>query len=48
MLLGFLDDGTPLKLKFDGMNFSIIDVLNGIGKAGIVNFEYNMNIFEHN
>lgn len=48
MLMGFLDDGTPLKLKFDGMNFSIIDTLNGIGKAGIVNFEYNMNIFEHN
>lgn len=48
MLLGFLDDGTPLKLKFDGMNFSIIDVLNGTGKAGFVNFTYNMNIFEHN
>lgn len=48
MLLGFLDDGTPLKLKFDGMNFSIIDVLNGTGKAGIINFAYNMNIFEHN
>nr|DAJ52415.1 MAG TPA: hypothetical protein [Bacteriophage sp.] len=48
MLMGFLDDSTPLKLKFDGMNFSIIDVLNGTGKAGIVNFTYNMNIFEHN
>lgn len=48
MLIGFLDDGTPLKLKFDGMNFSIIDALNGTGKAGIVNFEYQMNIFEHN
>lgn len=48
MLLGFLDDATPLKLKFDGMNFSIIDVLSGVGKAGNVNFEYNMNIFEHN
>lgn len=48
MVMGFLDDSTPLKLKFDGMNFSIIDVLNGNGKAGIVNFEYNMNIFEHN
>lgn len=48
MLLGFLDDGTPLKLKFDGMNFSIIDTLNGVGKAGIVNFAYNTNIFEHN
>lgn len=48
MLLGFLDDGTPLKVKFDGMNFSIIDTLNGIGKPGNVNFEYNMNIFEHN
>lgn len=48
MLIGFLDDGTPLKLKFDGMNFSIIDALNGIGKAGVVNFTYNMNIFEHN
>ena len=48
MLLGFLDDGTPLKLKFDGMNFSIIDVLDGTGKAGCVNFAYNMNIFEHN
>lgn len=48
MLMGFLDDGTPLKIKFDGMNFSIINVLDGIGKAGIVNFAYNMNIFEHN
>lgn len=48
MILGFLDDSTPLKLKFDGMNFSIIDVLAGTGKAGIVNFAYNMNIFEHN
>lgn len=48
MLMGFLDDGTPLKLKFDGMNFSIIDVLNGTGKPGYVNFTYNMNIFEHN
>lgn len=48
MLMGCLDDGTPLKLKFDGMNFSIVDVLNGTGKAGNVNFAYNMNIFEHN
>lgn len=48
MLMGFLDDGTPLKLKFDGMNFSIIDTLAGTGKAGIVNFAYNTNIFEHN
>jgi hypothetical protein len=47
MLMGFLDNGTPLKLKFDGMNFSIIDVLSGTGAAGIVNFAYNMNIFEH-
>lgn len=48
MLMGFLDDSTPLKLKFDGMNFSIIDTLTGTGHAGIINFEYNMNIFEHN
>lgn len=48
MLMGCLDDGTPLKLKFDGMNFSIINVLDGVGKAGNVNFAYNMNIFEHN
>ena len=48
MLIGFLDDGTPLKIKFDGMNFSIINVVTGTGKAGIVNFAYNMNIFEHN
>jgi hypothetical protein len=48
MLMGFRDDGTPLKLKFDGMNFSIIDVLSGVGAAGVVNFAYNMNIFEHN
>ena len=48
MIMGFLDDGTPLKIKFDGMNFNIEDVLTGIGKAGIVNFAYNMNIFEHN
>lgn len=48
MLMGFLDNGTPLKLKFDGMNFSIIDVISGTGAAGNVNFTYNMNIFEHN
>lgn len=48
MLIGFLDDATPLKIKFDGMNFSIIDVVNGTGKAGVLNFTYNMNIFEHN
>lgn len=48
MFMGFFDDGTPIKIKFDGMNFSIIDVINGIGKAGNINFAYNMNIFEHN
>lgn len=48
LLLGFLDNGTPLKLKFDGMNFSIIDVISGTGAPGNVNFTYNMNIFEHN
>jgi hypothetical protein len=48
MLLGFLDDGTPLKIKFNGMNFNIEDVLTGTGKPGFVNFAYNMNIFEHN
>lgn len=48
MLMGFLDNGTPLKIKFDGMNFSIIDVIGGTGAAGIVNFTYNMNVFEHN
>lgn len=48
MIMGFLDDGTPLKIKFDGMNFNIEDVLTGTGKAGNVNFTYNMNIFEHN
>lgn len=48
MIIGFLDDGTPLKIKFDGMNFKIEDVLTGTGKAGNVNFAYNMNIFEHN
>lgn len=48
VLMGSLDDGTPLKLKFDGMNFSIIDVLSGTGKPGNINFTYNINIFEHN
>lgn len=48
MIIGFLDDATPLKIKFDGMNFKIEDVLTGTGKAGNVNFAYNMNIFEHN
>lgn len=48
MIMGFLDDGTPLKIKFDGMNFKIENVLTGTGKAGNVNFAYNMNIFEHN
>lgn len=48
MLQGSFDDGTPLTLKFDGMNFSIINVINGTGKPGFVNFAYNMNIFEHN
>ena len=48
MLMGCLDNGTLLKIKFDGMNFSIIDVISGTGAAGVVNFTYNMNIFEHN
>lgn len=48
MIIGFLDDGTPLKIKFDGMNFNIENVLTGTGKPGNVNFAYNMNIFEHN
>lgn len=48
MIIGFLDDETPLKLKFDGMNFRIIDVISGNGQAGNLNFAYNMNIFEHN
>lgn len=48
MLVGFLDDVTPLKIKFDGMNFNIENVLTGTGKPGNVNFAYNMNIFEHN
>lgn len=48
MIMGFLDDGTPLKIKFDGMHFNIENVLTGTGKAGNVNFAYNMNIFEHN
>ena len=48
MIMGFLDNGTPLKIKFDGMNFNIDDVLTGTGQAGFVNFAYNMNIFEHN
>ena len=48
MIIGFLDDGTPLKIKFDGMNFNIENTLTGTGKAGNVNFAYNMNIFEHN
>ena len=48
MIIGFLDDTTPLKIKFDGMNFNIENVLTGTGKAGNVNFAYNMNIFEHN
>lgn len=48
MIMGFLDDATPLKIKFDGMNFKIENVITGTGKAGNVNFTYNMNIFEHN
>jgi hypothetical protein len=48
IITGFLDDVTPLKIKFDGMHFNIEDVLTGTGKAGNVNFAYNMNIFEHN
>lgn len=48
MITGFLDDTTPLKIKFDGMNFNIENTLTGDGKAGNVNFAYNMNIFEHN
>lgn len=48
MLVGFLDDVTPIKIKFDGMNFNIENVITGTGKPGNVNFAYNMNIFEHN
>lgn len=48
MITGFLDNSTPIKIKFDGMNFNIENVVTGVGAAGFVNFAYNMNIFEHN
>lgn len=48
LITGTRDDSTPLKIKFDGMNFNIEDVFTGTGKAGFINFAYNMNIFEHN
>lgn len=47
-IIGFLDDATPIKIIFNGLNFKIEDVISGIGKAGNLNFAYNMNIFEHN
>lgn len=47
-IIGFLDDATPIKIIFNGLNFKIEDVISGTGKAGNLNFAYNMNIFEHN
>lgn len=48
LITGFKDNNTMIKIKFDGMHFNIIDVVTGTGAPGPINFQYTMNIFEHN
>lgn len=49
-LTGFTDQTEYLKIKFDGSHFSIIDILGtGTGTANkIINFQWELNVFNHN
>lgn len=49
-LTGFTDQSEYLKIKFDGSHFSIIDILGaGTGTANkIINFQWELNVFNHN
>ena len=48
-LFGELDDGTPLKLKFDGKYISVQDVITGTGGSNVnINTHYTFNVFSHN
>lgn len=48
LITGFKDNNVMVKIKFDGMHFSLIDTVTGTGAPGPINFQYTMNIFEHN
>jgi hypothetical protein len=47
---GFTDQNDYLKIKFDGLRFSLIDVLgSGVGANNkIINFQWELNVFNHN
>lgn len=49
-LTGFTDQNDYLKIKFDGSHFNLIDIL-GTGTGGdnkIINFQWELNVFNHN
>lgn len=48
IIIGVTDTNQALKIKFNGTQFSIINILDGTGGPGFINFTYTMNIFEHN
>lgn len=47
-LIGWMDSGRFLKLKFTGSALSVIDVLDGTGQAGNISFSSTMSVFAHN
>jgi hypothetical protein len=47
-LIGWMDSGHFLKLKFTGSALSVIDVLDGNGQAGNISFSNTMSVFAHN
>lgn len=49
-LTGFTDQNDYLKIKFDGSHFSLIDILGtGTGTNNkIINFQWELNVFNHN
>lgn len=49
-ITGFTDQNDYLKIKFDGSRFSLIDILGaGVGENNkIINFQWELNVFNHN
>lgn len=47
-IIGWMDSGQFLKLKFTGSALSVIDVLEGNGQAGNISFSNTMSVFAHN
>lgn len=47
-LIGWMDSGQFLKLKFTGSALSVIEVMDGTGQAGNISFSNTMSVFAHN